>query len=190
MAPPQFNAHAKYTRTFRYTSLSGAVLPISSQDILQSAGCVAATTTSAYPIYNSLRIRKISIWTPPPSQGAAATCTVAWANPTGSGSVNSPAIEVSDTSVSTAQPATLVTRPPKLSIPSFWQQTSTLVLCNITAPTGSIIDLCVDLIHCDGLLYDNNVPVTIIGGTVGLTYYFALDGEASKEYTPVALATI
>lgn len=147
-------------------------------------GTVTNTTVSA--INQSVRVRRITIYAPPASQGANSTCSVEWFGAAGSNTNN---LEVSDTSNSTAIPARVMTSPPRLSLASFWVAgSSTVQLASLVAPTGSIIDVILDLILCDD---ENGTCFQIPTATAALNtmYYLSLDGNTTHRYTPISLTT-
>jgi hypothetical protein len=124
------------------------------------------------------------MWSPPPSQGSFATCSVEW-----SGQAAASTLEVSDTSVSPTFPAHLNTTPPRNSLASFWQTAGAAVdqLFTIVAPAGSIVDVHLSLILSD----DDATAVTlaIATGVLGNQYYLALDCTAGHNFPPVSLTT-
>jgi len=84
------------------------------------------------------------------------------------------------------QPARVSCAPPANSIASFWQLTSATAIADITAPTGSIIDVWLDLVMTDG---DANTSVAVATGVLGTFYYLSLDPNGTHRYTPVSLLT-
>jgi len=189
MCPTQNRSNVQLSHRYRFTSTSGSTTAIVSGDLLGAAGGMCTVTNShVTSIFQSLRVKEIEIWSPPASQGSATTCSVEF---TGSG-VNSSNLEYSDTSVSVSQPAHIRCRPPRNSLASFWTnfQSSTTGLFTIIAPTGSIIDLTLDLIF-----RDDNVSgevVTVATATLGLVYYLAMDcvtDNGAVRYPPVSLTT-
>jgi len=141
---------------------------------------VANTTLTS--MFGSLKIRAIEVWTPPASQGSAASCEVDWV-----GFGNSPNIQFSDSTVSVTEPAHVRCAPPDNSLASFWQVAGTTALCALTAPSGSIIDITLDLVMQD----DDISPATssIASGALAVVYYLSADPNATHYYVPVALST-
>jgi hypothetical protein len=130
---------------------------------------------------SSVKINSITMWTPPPSQGSSATCSVDWV-----GFQNSPDREVSDTSVSVAVPAMVASKPPRNSLASFWQLAGGTTLCTLTAPVGSVIDVDLSLIFNDndGAVINN---IAVATGVLGTSYYLSLDPNGTHRYVPVSL---
>jgi len=168
---------------FRFVSTSGTATSITPTSLLGAAGTIGTVVNSTVvPMMESIKIREVSIWTPPASQGAAATCSILWVGIANQANNQ----EVSDTSVSVATPAHVKSRPPRNSLASFWQQASTTSLFTITAPSGSIIDVTLDMIVGDD---ENNINISVTTNYVGATYFLALDGPSTHRFTPVSLTT-
>jgi len=181
--PPQIktNIVLKHRYRFRTTAaFSGGISPAKIFGSLGTIGTVANTTVSI--LFKSFRLRKLEIWSPPPSQGATVTNSVEWL-----GTANSPSIEVSDTSVSVSRPAHIMTMPPRSSLAGFWQLNTGSTLFNLNAPIGSIIDLSCDMIVDDsGAAVDTIAAATVVLGKI---YYLALDHGTSDLIVPVSLTT-
>ncbi len=179
--PPQLRTNVILKHRYRFTSTSGTAQTIIDDDVVGIAGAVCSVANSTLNmIAQSVKIHEIEIWTPPASQGSAATCSVEWL------STYSPSIEVSDTTVSVSRPAHVVARPPEGSAASFWiNPGGTQNIMKLTAPVGSIIDL-----KCTHVLVDGTVgrSYTVAAGTLGVLYYLPLDG-ASDVYVPTSLTT-
>jgi hypothetical protein len=186
MKPPQLKSNLVTTHKFRFLSSTNNVQTITAQELITMCGNVAATTTSAYSIWGAVKLKRVSVWAPPPSQGSAITTSCVWsAGTSGQNFVN---MEVSDTSNSVATPAVIHTSPPKESQASFWQNVGNNAdLFNLVAPTGSIIDVTVDMV-----LADNELPPidsTVVAATVGDIYFSGLNGWGGT-YAPVSLSTL
>jgi hypothetical protein len=98
-------------------------------------------------------------------------------------------VEVSDTTVSTATPAHLKAIPPSNSVAGFWMLSSNNNnLFILTAPTGSIIDVDLDLIVQDDDA-GGQTQITVATATLGAVYYLSLDPNATHRYVPVSLTT-
>jgi len=184
VAPPQFLSNVSFGHSYRFTSTNSTATALTGTSILCAAGTMGTVVNNTVTsFFLSFKIKKVEIWTPPASQGAAATCSVDW-----TGSENFSATrEVSDTTVSVDRPAYVASRPPAQSAAAFWQGPGTATICTITAPTGSIIDLHLSLILSDGDVAAATTAVTT--ASVGGVYYMSLDPNATHHYTPVSLAT-
>jgi hypothetical protein len=123
------------------------------------------------------------MWCPVSAVGSTATCSVNWFS-----SNQSPNIEHSDTSVSSAFPAHLKSTPPPMSLASFWASViSGANLFTLVCPTGTIIDLVVDAILKDDEASSDTINVAT--AVIGTMYYLSLDGPASNLLVPVSLVT-
>jgi len=184
--PPQLRSNVMLAHRYRFTSSSGTATTINSSSLLFAAGCVGSTTNSAVTtFFGSVRIRRVEVWAPPASQGAFSTCSLEF-----NGQAAANTMEISDTSVNPSEPAHIVAVPPKNSLASFWQtpDAGTNNLFVLMAPTGSIIDVVLDLVLWDD--EDSNQTRSVATAAVGKVYYLALDnGNATHIYTPVSLTT-
>lgn len=182
--PSQIASNIQLHHRFRFVSTNATPTAVTARSLLFASGGICTIANSFLsPIYASCKIGLIEMWSPPASQGASATCSVDW-----SGFANSPNREVSDTTVSVATPAHLVTQPPSMSLAKFWQQDSTTTLFTLVAPVGTIIDVTLQLILNDGdAVSAQSQAVTT--GTLGVLYYLSLDPNATHRYTPVSLTT-
>ncbi len=182
--PGQFSANVSFSHTYRFVSTSGTSTVITPTSVLCAAGTVCTVVNSTCTsFFGSFKINRVSIWTPPASQGSSATCSVTW-----NGNANSPNKEISDTTVSVSRPAHVSTTPPPQSVAAFWQTPGTGNLFTIVAPTGSIIDISLQLI-----LSDNDTPTsassTVATASLAGVFYLSLDPNATHRYTPVSLTT-
>jgi len=182
--PPQIRANVELIHRYRFTSTSATPTALTGNSLLCAAGAMG-TNTNAFvtSLFNTCRIASIEIWTPPASQGAAATCSVDWV-----GYNNAPNREYSDTTVSVSTPAHVRTSPPPLSLASFWLNNAVGAVCTLVAPVGSIIDCTLNLILSD----DDEASQTVVAvatAVVGTSYYMSLDPNATHRYTPVSLVT-
>jgi len=181
--PPQHSSNVRLKHKFRFsvpaTGFSGG---ISDSQVLHATGGIATVTNTTLTNWvQSFRVKKIEIWSAPPSQGSASTASVEWF-----GFGNSPSIEVSDTTLSTATNAHVVSKPPPNSLCAFWQKATGTGLFSLVLPAGSIMDMTLDLILQDNdALY--TVPVTT--AVLGNVYYLALDHQTSDLIIPVSLHT-
>jgi hypothetical protein len=182
LCPPPYQSNVRFSHTYRFVSTSSTTTSITPTSLLLMAGtyCDVANST-VISMFSSLKVNRISIWSPPASQGAATTCSLSFYSNT-----NSPNIEHSDTSVSTAQPAYFTCRPPPQSLAGFWLTTSTQAIMAITAPTGSVIDVSVSLVLSDD---DSYTTAAVTTATLGSIYYLSLDPNATHRFVPVSLTT-
>lgn len=182
--PPQLSTNITIKHRYRFRSTSGSAEVILDNEFVSIVGIMTTVANSqGRLIAGSCKVHEIEIWTPPASQGAAATCSVEWA-----GTQFSPSSEASDTTVSVAVPAHVKTAPPPGSAASFWMQVSSSNMCTITAPTGSIIDVVATHILLDTGAVGASYTVGT-APTIGIMFYPPLDG-ASDIFVPVSLTTL
>jgi hypothetical protein len=99
---------------------------------------------------------------------------------------------VQDASNSVTYPAHIKTVPPKETLASFWQSTSTDDFFNIsTSAPNTIVDLTVSLTMGDNFL-NNFATATTNAATVGNIYYLGLDGldSATSKFNVLSLPTL
>jgi hypothetical protein len=180
--PPQIKSNIIFGHRYRFTSTGAASIPITVALLRGVGGVVATSATTGTPIAFSVKVRSVEIWTPPASQGASATCSLEWSS--GSTLDSTSTVEISDTTMSTAEPAHLRTSPPKTSLASFWQHIGADQLFVITAPAGSVVDVSVQFIQNDNEA--SPTVVTLAGATTGNMYYMPLDGHGGVM-APVSL---
>lgn len=180
--PPQLRTNVTINHRYRFTSTNAASTSILDSDLLGIAGAVCSVANSTLRmIAASTKLHSVEVWTPPASQGAAATCSLQWASTT-----FSPTVEVSDTSVSVAEPAHIVATPPPGSASSFWMGAAGNAVMTLVCPVGSIID-----VTCTHLLMDTGAAgtaYTVAAGVLGALYFLPLDGDTDL-YPPVSLTT-
>jgi hypothetical protein len=181
--PPQLLTNPKFSHVFRFQAGATTVpIAISSTDILGACGTIGGSAVSVYGFVAAFLIKRVQIWSPPPSQGAVSTCAIEW---TGTSPVST--IEVSDTTNSVSTPAHLSSVPPRNSTAKFWQRANAIAMFNITAPPGSIIDLSLDMVLLDDAAL--NTVYAVATAVLGNPYYLALDGPTTHLLTPVSLST-
>jgi hypothetical protein len=187
IVPKPLKSNIVYNHRYRFVSTSGTLTSITNNSILLAAGCFTASTNAVVAsIAGSYRIRFVEMWCPPSAQGGSATCSIEWIGST-NGTNN---LEVSDTTVSVARPAHVMSVPPRLSLASFWTlgtvSSSPITEFSLIAPVGTIIDVGLDLIMNDD---DVGTTGTVTTAASGATYYLSLDPNATHRYTPVSLST-
>jgi hypothetical protein len=109
--PSQLRTNIEVRHQFRYTSTSATLTAINDTTLIAAAGAMAVSATLGQALFSTVKVNQIEIWTPPASQGVATTCSVLF--PKG---YNSPAREITDTSVSVAIPAHVRVQPPQRSL--------------------------------------------------------------------------
>jgi len=180
--PGTLKANIELSHKFRFLSTGAFNGSIQDNFLLAACGVVSTTNLSASAIAQSVKLLSVEVWAPVSAQGAAVTVSLLW--PTTGQNMGR---EVSDTSVSVSRVAHILSKPPKFSDSSFWNNGAGTTLFNLTVPTASIIDVSLSYV-----LNDNNsnpVTVTTVGGNVGRLTYGFLDSltVAGAVLQPVAL---
>lgn len=188
MGPPQISANIKHNHHFRFTVTATCTKQaINAQSMLATAGVMSISATAGYAIHQSVRLNRIEIWCPTLAQGSAQTCSVLFP-----ANVNSPAMEISDTSVSVAQPAHVIAIPPANSLCSFWTDgTVNSDLFYVTASVGAIVDVWLSLVFGDGPPV-TAVAAVLVGASTGVVYYPGIDNLtlANSKIRPVSLTSL
>ncbi len=182
--PPPWDANIKFGKTLRfYTANSATADQCTTREFLQMLG-VATSSTVCWPIFMAMRVKRITIWGAAPAQGAVSTVSVLWNTGTGSTDVLE---QVTDTSANPAQGPYISTVPPRNSSCALWFGDSTVVVCFIAAPAGSVMD-----VEFDGRLADGTdgttTSFTIAGGTAGVLYTHGPQGNTST-WVPIGRTT-
>jgi hypothetical protein len=184
--PPQINnLNPASSFRIRYNMGSGTV-SINPNNILASVGNIATGMNTLYSFWGSVKISSIEMWCPSVNN-ATTECSVEWI-----ASLYGKTKTVQDASNSVTYPAHIKTVPPKETLASFWQSTSTDDFFNIsTSASNTIVDLTVSLTMGDNFL-NNFVTTTIGAATVGNIYYLGLDGldSATSKFNVLSLPTL
>ncbi len=185
--PSQFQSNIALNHRYRFTASSTVSnVTVSVSTLLGAVGVVATSATTGASIMESVKVNRIEVWSPPPSQGSAATCSILYPITN-----QAPSIEVSDTSISVSYPAHVVSVPPARSLCSFWNNANeSSDLFTLSCPSGSIVDVWVSLILGDG--NTNFVTATLVGANTGTVYYTCLDSltNSSGKLKPVSLSIL
>jgi len=170
-------------KVFRFQSSNGAFTALTSNSLLCAAGtvCTVANTTVT-SFWGAMRLLRVEIVSPPPSQGSDVTALVNWA-----GSTFTPSRVIMSSSNSVARGARVVTSPPSGSIASFWQLASSTTLCSLNAFPGSYINVTLELMQQDDS--EAVASASISAGTLGTVYYLSADSNSTNYYTPTSLIT-
>jgi len=194
--PPQIVTNVRVTRVYRYRASSATSQDISQNELIAAMGVMSTVaTTSATAMFNTVKLHRVSVWTPPALDVASVandrSCTITWNSPEG-GSAIASGLEVSDSTMSNAYPAHISAKPPTGSLASFWltaySGTAAVNLFTIQCGAGSIVD-----VHVTAIMNDTNgangLPYTTTAGPgLGVVYYPPLDG-VTDSLLPVGLLT-
>jgi hypothetical protein len=183
---PRIQTISLLTRTIRFVNATGGTLTnqqFTLYGLLGAFGCMATAANTIYPIFDSVKIHKATLWSSQQSTGVTNNVAIKW----DSSYVNTNNREFISTTMSSAAPAMLVSKPPGDSLTGFWSalgggnQTLFLVSC----PNGTIID-----IHMSALMSDDEVlvPITTVSTvTAGSVYYLTPNFGFGHPFIPVGV---
>lgn len=183
LQPPQISTHPIYSAVFRFAATAGVGYTINVANLIGVCGAVCSVAnTTLQPIARAVRLKKVEMWAPQTAVGAATSILLSWSS---NATYFSPTTEITDTCLSTAQPAHLLAVPPAEASASMWHEDSgTDDLFTIFGPTGSVVD-----VHLNFVLNDtgavSSIPVTVVTGVLGALYYLPLEGVATHILYPV-----
>lgn len=189
-APMEFEATFKSFKRLRFAAGSSGTITITRANLLDLM-VLASGTTTAYRLFDAVKLNGIQIWGPvDTAEGAYETVSVQWL------STYAPAIVESASGIGTAFGPRLSTRPPAKSLAGFWSLTGISesdVLCVISG-ANSIIDLLLEF-RIQNNLFAETAPasVTVTSATVGTVYCTYLDfvqNGSSSTVVPVSYLSI
>jgi len=175
---PAFKPNLTFNHKFRFNCTAAVSSDITNSNLMATFGTICTVlNTSGVALAESFKLKRVKIWTPPPTQGSSATCSVEWSTFASAALYNS-SMQTSDTSINPSSPAYVSVAPPKGSNASFWQTAGTTVLFHITAPIGSIIEIDVLVVLVD----DNNdrLGITYTSGAATLGNFYYIDLVATS----------
>lgn len=105
--------------------------------------CFPLGSSYPYRLTDRFRIKKVEMWAPPDSGGGPVTMGFQWVGNTQAAADNQ--YWITDTSLGQDRPAHIVTKPPKAGTHSLWQIASAAIVMQFTCPTGTVIDLTLDV---------------------------------------------
>lgn len=181
--PKSLPGNVSITRTYRYRCDTAGEYSIQDGDFLAMAGgiCTVASSTIAL-VADTFKVHKIEIRAPNPS--GTVTAKLQW-----NGTDYAGGKEISDTSISTAYPAFITSKPPPGSALSLQRGTGSNECIKLYLPAQAIID-----VHVTHWMQDAGAALTatVITGSVGYYYWLYLDHHslATAKIAPVDLYTI
>jgi hypothetical protein len=182
--PPQFTATKAVHSRARYLA-TGSTSSITRGNLLNHLFVNQSSNTTNWRVFSGFRLRSIEMWASTPTLGQVVTASVEYVSQYG------PSTLFSDTSMGTAEPLHLITRPPKASLADFWSYTGSNesdVLFIITAPANAVVDITYDAVLQNG---ETPVSFTTTATGVGGTLYMAqLNGPTTTTFGPISYATI
>ncbi len=172
---------------------------ITSTDLLDLY-CMAATTTSAYQIFNAVRVVGVEVWAPNALDTAGPsplinTAFIEFPAMVASTGLGGKSVRIVDTSASLDEAAHVRANPPEESYAGMWAFNTAIagtnVLFNIGGPSsGYIVDVTIELTIRDSSLSPQTVTGAVAGATVGQVYVRALNSTSGNSLIPVSVNTI
>jgi hypothetical protein len=134
-----------------------------------AVGFMALTATTSAFISNQFRVRKISLWSPPPVQGSLTQNSLKYSDTNTVSGITGPSQFFGDSSMEPDRPARcFIKAPPGTPYAQFFTVTGTANFFVMTCPIGSIVEL--DYEH----YLDNSGTLTagptLSGATAGVLY--------------------
>jgi hypothetical protein len=178
--PPRYIANRTQRQVFRFRSTEALGNVVIGSVNLLNLLKVATTASTAEPIFNGIKLHRISIWGTIASDLVPVSVSVEFSVGSGTSANigNNPQV-VADTSMCATQAAYVTVKPPKASAAGSWQtRGNTTAITNgtvfyLNGPVNSIIDI--DLSYT---LQNREVPpsaLVVTGATVGQVLCGALD---------------
>jgi hypothetical protein len=162
--------------------------------------CMAVTTTSAYQLFNSVRVVAVEVWAPgalDTTNDAAVinTCFVEFPAMVSSTGLGGKSVRYVDTSASLDIPAHVRCAPPHGSYAELWTTNTSVagtnVMFNLGGPsTGLIVDVSIELTLRDSAQAPQAVTASVAGATVGQIYVRDLDSTSSGSLSPVGVNNV
>jgi len=190
MTPPVIRGNVEGTHTFRFKQTAEASSTINLYvDDLAFMMSVASASTTIRTVWESLKLNKVSIWTP--SRQYSGTLqdpretSLTWLGE------YTPRAEVFGTVNQQTGVCHIEATPPRNSGSGKWQKVSQgaagQLLCKLVVPDQSIVDITVSFVFDDDTV--GTLGVTgYTGLVIGNLYYAAADGYfGSKKLTPMGL---
>jgi hypothetical protein len=177
--PIQMTLKGLQTLRFNTHNLAPGLANFNASSLFNSL-LMAATATSGYLLFQSIKIKYIEVWsvttsTSSVSFGAASTVSVAYTLSGNSG--DTPVFTKSDTTLGTAELAHVKFAPPKGSAAALWQSYEAVPFFSIAAPNDSIIDVCFEYVLQAGAT-NQAAAAALVAATPGVIYGRGLDGAA------------
>jgi len=185
--PPQLNNYQiTHSVNLRFTVVAAATNSITYQNLLDTI-LLATTAIAPYQLFETVKVRKVMIW----SQGPIGTPTTVSLQFNGqtAGSQGDRKVHT-DTSLG-VRPAFISASPSSVSLASKYQPSSTAVAFTLTAPAGSIIDVCLTFNDSPGTATAaQNASVGSVVGSVGFRGLDGLAASATNFPVPAGIYSI
>lgn len=185
---PQLSVCPRITHRFRYNASAALTnVAITYTDLVYSIQ-VAATTTTTYAIFETVRVVKVEIWGPPAQDLVPVTVSCEYE---GNTTIESLREVYTDTSIGSTDVAHVKCRPSFNTRAATWQGLGGTTAFYLNGPTHSIVDVTLETTIINNSSGDT-VPqaLTVVGATVGSVYYGRLDGPTTGLLIPVSVLSL
>jgi hypothetical protein len=174
--PPQIQSTLKGSTTLRFSAQNGGAYLISARDMLDTL-LVGVSTTAAYDIFETIRIKHVELWGINVLTNVPVTVSLQYYD---NSNVETATKVFSDTSIGTTEAAHVKASPPSLSSAKFWQGNNSGNLFYIVVPQYAVIDVAFEYVLASGS-YSQVAQNAIVGGSPGIIFARGLDGLASAS---------
>jgi hypothetical protein len=193
--PPQFESTITFGKTFRFSCAVSGTKAITRAQLLNLL-VMNAVNLANYRLCDAVKIRRVRIWSNPPgvAQGAAPSAPVAlqWLSEYG------PTKVVSDSGMGFSDGAKISSKPPPMSLASFWCLTGTaeaVTLFELQVLEGDVIDIDLTFrLQNQAVLAGGAEVATVVtstaDGTAGVVYCLSLDLNTTASLPPVSYKTL
>ncbi len=189
--PPALVASFNGTKTIRFYVVNNGTYVMQINDLLDLI-CVATSATTAYRLFDSVRLRKIEMWASSPSGTNNTLVSVEDINSSGVPYLTAKSQSVQDMVVGTARAAHLVYRPTAGTVQSSWftaSNGSTAGILSLSVPPGAVIDVTIEYTMADGNQGPSATASSITSATAGNVYCRALCvSQSATGIIPAGLA--
>ncbi len=184
---PEYKAGIVGSKKIRYSNVNALATQYLTPAAFYFAFVCADSATLALATFESVRIRRIELWSPPQSGGGVTVSSVTFPQITVGGviSVGNASVPMVATTLGTAEACHVVAVPDERSAAGLWldsDDNSTRIV-QFTCPAGSLMDITYDFVM-DWTAQDPS-PFTYAGLQPGASYLANLYSGTTKVWTPV-----
>lgn len=176
--PPVFDSAVCTKHRFRFQASAPLVETVIGSANLLGLLKMAASATTAYALFNGVRIRRVTLWGPPAADLVPVTVSLQYSVGTNASNIGNRPRQFSDTSVGATRIASVSAKPDPQSAASMWQLRSSTTISNgavfvLNGPINTIVDVELDLVLQNG--ETAATATTTTGATAGIVYADSLD---------------
>lgn len=175
MGPADISTDVLIRHTFRFVASTNGTYVVGTKSLTALLSVCYTPNTAVRGLFYAARVNSVEVWAPPGAVGGFASIQCRW-----SGGTFGADVLRNDCSVSQAEPAHLMCRPPPRTTAAYWSNNDAPgPLFALGLATNSIVDLDVSLIVCNS---STTVVTAVSAGTDGYTYAMALDSQGGTAY--------